>query len=242
MWVRATPSTSRTGGYNEQPVGAGDGCDAASARIGDDAAGVPIGGDSTGSAGSSATGSASGIGVGHASLVASTAGMNSGNRDEGEGFTEDESSTDEGAAAEAVAQFIGDPGALKVDTSGQESIPDPARVPIIQNGPTNGDKVLVQAFKGAIKDLVFFTYRVQCRLTREAREAMLRKCRRELISATPHELNRLVCDSVSVHTKRVDACREGCVADTTDHKSDKKCWKCGAARYTSAGEPAQQVE
>jgi len=32
------------------------------------------------------------------------------------------------------------------------------------------------------------------------------------------------------------------VAYTTDYKSDEKCWKCGAARYTSAGKPAQQVE
>jgi len=71
---------------------------------------------------------------------------------------------------------------------------------------------------------------------------MLRQRRRELISATPHKLNSLVRDSVSVHTKRVDACREGCVADTADHKSDEKCWKCGAARYTSAEKPAQQAE
>ena len=205
-WYYHNPSTrARMGAYNEQQVGTGDGRDAASARIGGDAAGVPIGGDSTGSAGSSATGSASGIGVGHVSLLASTADMNSGNRDEGEGFTEDESSTDEEAATEAVAQLIGDPGALQVEPSGQESSPNPAGVPIIQNGPANGVKVPVQAFKGAIKDLVFFTYRVQFRYTREATEAMLRQRRRELISATPHKLNRLVRDSVSVRTKRVDA-------------------------------------
>jgi len=248
---------ARAGGYNQQQAGAGDGGAAASARLGGDAAGAPIGRESTGSAGSSATGSASGNSEGHASLVASSSGsnsgvphgeqaqaadMNAGNSAEDEGFTEEESSTDEEAATEAVAQFVGDPGSLQAEPSGQESSPDPARVPIIQNGPANGVMVPVHAFKGAIKDLVFFTYRVQFRLTREATEAMLRQRRRELISATPHKLNKLVRDSVSVHTKRVDACREGCIAYTADHKSDEKCWKCGAARYTSAGKPARQVE
>jgi len=70
--------SARTGVYNEQKVGAGDGCDAASARIGGDAAGVPIGGYFAGSAGRSAMDFASCIGVGHASLVASTADRNSG--------------------------------------------------------------------------------------------------------------------------------------------------------------------
>jgi len=71
---------------------------------------------------------------------------------------------------------------------------------------------------------------------------MLRQRRRELINATSHKLNSLIRDSDSVHTKRVDACREGCVADSADHKSDEECWKCGAARSTSAEKPAQQVE
>ena len=133
-------------------MGAGDGCDAASARIAGDAAGIPIGGDFAGSACSSAMDFASCVGVKHKSLVASTADMNSGYRDEGEGFIEDESSKNEETATEVVAQLNGTLEALPVEPSGQERSPDSAGVPIIQNEPTNGVKVPVQAFKGAIKD------------------------------------------------------------------------------------------
>ena len=165
-----------------------------------------------------------------------------GESSEDDGFTEDESSTDEAVVVKAIAQHVGDPGAFADEVRNQESSPGPFRVPITPTGSANGVQGPIQAFKGVIKDLVFFTYRVQFRLTRAATESMLRQRRRELVSATPHKLNKLVRDTVSVHSRRDDACREGRVAFTAKHKSDDKCWICGAARYTSAGKPAKQVE
>jgi len=213
---------------------------AAGAPIGGGAAGVSSGGDEedTEQAGCS---SSSDIQAQHEAEDQGPA-TQAGESFEDNGFTEDESSTDEAVVAEAIAQHVGDPGAFAAELRGQESSPGPVRVPITPTGSADGVKVTIQAFKAVIKDLVFFTYRVQFRLTREATEAMLRQRRRELFSATPHKLNKLVRDTVSVHSRRVDACREVCVAFTAKHKSDDKCWICGAARYMSAGKPAKQVE
>jgi len=165
-----------------------------------------------------------------------------GESSEDDGFTEDGSSTDEAAVVKAIAQHVGDPGAFADEVRNQESSPGPVMVPIIPAGSASGVRVPIQAFKGVLKDLVVFTYRLQFRLTREATEAMLRQCHRELVSATPHELNKLVRDTMSAHSRRVDAYREVCVALTANQKTDDKCWICGAARYTSAGKPAKQVE
>ena len=98
----------------------------------------------------------------------------------------------------------------------------------------------VQAFKGITKDLVFFATRTH--LTTGETEALLWQRRRELVSATTYRLDKLVRDAVSVHKKRVDACKGGCVAFTGEYKWDNKCWKCGEDRYSSARKPAKQVE
>jgi len=213
---------------------------AAGAPIGGGAAGVSSGGDEddTEQAGCSSSSES------QAPHEAEDQGpdTHAGESSEDDGFTEEESSTDVAVVAEAIAQHVGDPGAIDDEVRDQKSSPGRIRVPIIPTGSAHGNKVPIQAFKGVIKDLVFFTYRLQFPLTREATEAMLRQRRRELVSATPHKLNMLVRDTLSVHSRRADMCREGCVAFTSNHKSDDKRSVCGAARYTSAGKSAKQEE
>jgi len=125
-----------------------------------------------------------------------------GENTEDDGFTEDESSTDEAVVAEAIALHVGDPGALADEVWDQESSPGPVRIPTSPTGSAFGVKAQVEAFKGAIKDLISFTYRVQFRLTREATEATLRQRRRESVSATHHILSKPVRDTMSVHSRR----------------------------------------
>lgn len=162
---------------------------------------------------------------------------------ESSGSTSSDDSDQVGPIYESQATLdVSDPEQGGLEIPRGQAVDDPVSTPAYQeNVAANGVRVPVETFVASIQDVVFYTYKVQFGLTKEATAVMLRQRRHDLVSRTPEALDQLVNSLVELHTTKVDACPAGCQAYAGTKEADSECQVCGAPRRTSAGAPIKQV-
>jgi len=92
-----------------------------------------------------------------------------------------------------------------------------------------------------VDTFVAYSYIHHHRLTREAASDYLLQRSRLVTHRNPRRLFAFVGASVDLHERRVDCCRNGCVAYVARRGQADVCDVCGAARRLADGSPAKQA-
>lgn len=122
-----------------------------------------------------------------------------------------------------------------------DALPDAPIDPVFQEtAPANGVLLPVEEFIHEMKDLAYFTYREEFRVTVKGAAKILKQ-RSDLISRNPATHDSLVRGVVDLHTTRVDACVNGCAALTAFRTTSTVCDVCQTSRQNFNGGPRKQV-
>jgi len=92
-----------------------------------------------------------------------------------------------------------------------------------------------------VDNFVAYSYIHHHRLPREAASDYFLQRSRLVTHRTPRRLSEFVGASVDLHERRIDCCRNGCVAYVALRAQVDVCDVCGAARRLADGSPAKQA-
>ena len=149
------------------------------------------------------------------------------------------SDSDEGDEAD-IANNVPPPEFL-VEPEAQDEIASPPS-PIYQPAvSTNELRLPVGEFKDHRADLALYAFAVQHNLTQAAVADLLRLGTSAAKYRTPYLLEQFIKASVNLETRKVDCCRNGCLAYTHKRALQTECDACGAPRHETVGRPAKQI-